>query len=75
MYTWERPRETNVCVLVVQLCPTLCNLMDSYDFMWPLGSSVSGILQARILDSHPFPSPEDLSIPFSGGSSPPKGQI
>ena len=35
-----------VCVLVTQLCPTLCNPMD-----WGLpGSSVHGILQARILE-------------------------
>ena len=34
-----------VCVLVAQLCPTLCNPMDCS----PLGSSVHGILQARIL--------------------------
>jgi len=33
-----------VCVLVAQLCPTLCNSMD-YS---PPGSSVHGILQARI---------------------------
>ena len=35
-----------VCVLVAQSCPTLCDPMD-----WsPLGSSVHGILQARILE-------------------------
>ena len=33
-------------VLVAQLCPTLCDPMD-YS---PLGSSVNGILQARILE-------------------------
>ena len=33
-------------VLVAQLCPTLCNPMD-YN---PPGSSVHGILQARILE-------------------------
>ena len=39
-------------VLVTQLCPTLCNLMD-----WsPTGSSVCGILQARILEWVPIPS-------------------
>ena len=41
-------------VLVVQLCPALCNSMDCNS----PGSSVYGILQARIL--------EWVSIPFSG---------
>ena len=42
-----------VCVLVAQLCPTLCNPMD-----YSLPSySVPGILQARIL--------EWVAIPFS----------
>ena len=36
------------CVLVAQSCPTLCNPMDNS----PPGSSVHGILQARILGSH-----------------------
>ena len=35
-----------VCVLVTQSCPTLCDLMDC---SLP-GSSVHGILQARILE-------------------------
>ena len=35
-----------VKVLVTQSCPTLCNSMDCS----PAGSSVHGILQARILD-------------------------
>ena len=35
-----------VCVLVTQSCPTLCNPMDCS----LLGSSVHGILQARILE-------------------------
>ena len=48
-----------VC-LVAQSCPTLCDSMDCS----PPGSSVHGILQARI--------PEWLAIPFSGGSSPPR---
>ena len=34
------------CVLVAQLCPTLCNPMDCS----PLGFSFLGILQARILE-------------------------
>ena len=41
-------------VLVIQLCPTLCNSMDCSS----PGSSDHGILQARIL--------EWVSIPFSG---------
>ena len=46
-----------VCVCVVQLCTTLCNPMN-YS---PPGSSVNGILQARIM--------EWVAIPFSRGSS------
>ena len=48
-----------VKVLAPQSCPTLCNLMD----YGPLGSSVHGILQARILEwvaisfSMEFPDP------------------
>ena len=48
-----------VVVLIAQLCPTLC---DPMDYSWP-GSSVHGILQARIL--------EWVTIPFSRGSSDP----
>ena len=45
---------------VVQSCPTLCDPMD-----WsPPGSSVQGLLQARIL--------EWVAIPFSRGSSWPR---
>ena len=44
-----------MCVLVAQLCLTLCNPMD---YCSPPGSSVHGILQARIL--------EWVAIPFSG---------
>jgi len=51
-----------VKVLVAQLCPTLCNPMDCS----PSGSSVHGILQARIL--------EWVAIPFSRGSSRPRDQ-
>ena len=47
-------------VLVAQLCPTLCNPMDCS----PPGSSVHGILQARIL--------EWVAIPFFRGSSQPR---
>ena len=50
------------CVCVSQSCPTLCNPMDCS----PAGSSVHGILQARKL--------EWVAIPFSRGSSQPRGQ-
>ena len=46
-----------VCVLVAQSCLTLCKPMDCS----PPGSSIYGILQARIL--------EWVAIPFSRGSS------
>ena len=51
-----------VKVLVAQLCQTLCDPMDCS----PPGSSVHGILQARIL--------EWVIIPFSKGSSRPRDQ-
>ena len=51
-----------VCVLVAQLCLTLCDPMN-YS---PPGSSVHGIFQARIL--------EWVAIPFSRGSSQPRDQ-
>ena len=47
-------------VLVTQSCPILCKSMD---YSLP-GSSVHGILQARIL--------EWVAIPFSRDSSPPR---
>ena len=47
-------------VLVAQSCPTLCNPMDCF----PPGSSVHGVLQARIL--------EWAAIPFLRGSSRPR---
>ena len=50
-----------VCVLVVQSCLTLCNLMDCS----PPGSSAMRILQARTLEWVP--------IPFFRGSSQPRG--
>ena len=50
----------SVKVLVTQLCLTLCNPMDCS----PPGSSVHGILQARIL--------EWVAISFSRGSSRPR---
>ena len=51
-----------LCVLVTQSCLILCNPMDCS----PLGSSVHGILQTRIL--------ECVAIPFSRGSSQPRDQ-
>ena len=48
-----------VC-LVAHLCPTLCDPMHCS----PPGSSVHGILQARIL--------EQVAMPFSRGSSQPR---
>ena len=52
-----------ICVLVTQSCLTLCDPMD-YS---PVGSSVHGILQARIL--------EWVAISFSGESSQPRDWI
>ena len=54
---WNKPLQQ-----VTQLCPTLCNPMDSC----PPGSPVHGILQARIL--------EWVAILFSRGSFQPKDQ-
>ena len=51
------------CVLVTQLCPTLCDHVDCS----PLGSSVHGILQARILEWD--------AIPFSRQSSQPRDVV
>ena len=51
-----------VCVLVIQLYLTLCHPMECS----PQGSSVHGILQARIL--------EWVAIPFSRGSAWPRDQ-
>ena len=51
------------CVCVVQSCLILCNPLD-YS---PPGSSVLGILQARILSGLPFPIPGDF---LTQGSNP-----
>ena len=51
---------------VAQSCLTLC---DPMDFSLP-GSSVHGILQARILEWLPFPSPGDLPDPGIEPGSP-----
>ena len=50
-------------VKVAQSCPTICDPMDC---SLP-GSSVHGILQARIL--------EWVAVPFSRGSSQPRDQM
>ena len=50
------------CIQVTQSCPTLCNPTD----FSPTGSSVPGILQARVL--------EWVAISFSRGSSPLRDQ-
>ena len=53
-------RKVKVKVLLAQSCLTLCNPMECS----PLGSSVHGILQARIL--------EWVAMPSSRGSSQPR---
>ena len=53
-------------VLVSQSCLTLGNPVDCS----PPGSSVHGILQARILEGLPFPSPGDLPDPEIKPGSP-----
>ena len=49
-----------MCVLVARLCPALCDPLNCS----PPGSSVHGIVQARIL--------ERAAVSFSGGSSRPR---
>ena len=58
----KKIRSNKVEVLVTKSYPTLCNPMD---YSLP-GSSVHGILQARLL--------EWVAIPFSRGSSQPRDQ-
>ena len=48
-----------MCVLAAQSCPTLWDSMDCS----PPGSSVHGIIPARILEWVAFPPPEDLPDP------------
>ena len=56
----ESPRAlVCMCAKSLQSCLTLCNRMNRS----PLGSSVHGILQARILKWLPFSSPRDLPEP------------
>ena len=54
----HRPHIPNVQAKSLQSCP-LCNPMDCS----PPGSSVHGILQARVLEWIVMPPPEDLSNP------------
>ena len=55
-----------VCVVVAQSCPTLC---DPVDYS-PPGSSVHGILQARILEWVDISSSGDLPNPGIESRSP-----
>ena len=55
-----------VCMLVAQSCWTLCDPMDCS----PPDSSVHRILQGRILEWLPFPSPGDLPHPGVEPESP-----
>ena len=63
---WEREdywefRDARACMLPLQSCPTLWDPMDFN----PPGSSVHGILQARIRGGLPCPPPGDLPDPES----------
>ena len=58
----HQTQEKQVKAVVTQSCLTLCDPMDCN----PPGSSVHGILQARILDW--------VALSFSRGSSPPRDQ-
>ena len=51
---------------LVQLCPTLCDPIDHS----PLGFSVHGIFQARILEWVAIPTPGDLPNPGIEPGSP-----
>ena len=51
-----------VCAKSLHSCPTPCDPMD----YCPPGSSVHGILQARIQSGLPFPPPGDLPDPGIG---------
>jgi len=66
MQQWRMPCDKGLHVIIVhvcsQLCLTLCDPMDCS----PPGSSVHGILQARIL--------EWVTISYSRGSSQPRDQ-
>ena len=51
-----------VCAKLLQACPSLCVPMD-YS---PLGSSVLGILQARLLECVALPCPSPGDVPDEG---------
>ena len=59
---WVKDDTYSIRAKLLQMCLTLC---DSMDYS-PLGSSIHGILQARIL--------EWITIPSSRGSSQPRDQ-
>ena len=59
LYAYLPSVSLSMYVLVAKLCLTLCDPMDRS----PPGSSVHGILQARILSGLPFPSPGDFPDP------------
>ena len=52
-------KHMGLCVLVAQLCPTLCNLMD-VAHQAPLSKEFS---RQEYWNELPFPSPEDLPDP------------
>ena len=54
-----KPGPTHVHAKLLQSCPSLCNPVDCR----PPGSSVHGILQARILEWVAMPPPGDLPDP------------
>ena len=54
----EGPKGLEKSAFVAQLSPTLCDPMDC-----PPGSSIHGILQARIWSGSPCPAPGDLPNP------------
>ena len=58
----SEPRGKPLCVLAAQACPTLCDPMDC----GPPGSSVPGILQARILEWVAIASSRGSSCPRDG---------
>ena len=64
--SWIIVSRTGVTVLVAQSCPTLCDPTDCS----PPGSSVPGVLQARILEWVAVSFPGDLPDPGVEPSSP-----
>ena len=59
VYLADSPFCSCVCAQLLQLCPTLCDSMDCS----PPGSSVYGILQARIWEWVAMPSSRESSWP------------